>query len=424
MQHSFKTVFHTHTLILGQKKISSPKCSLTVAFLVIVLLNTTAFGFLNKYNPDTLYGRATARYRAKQYTEAYSLYREAERRGSKKAYHGIALCFQEGVGVDENIDSAIHYYRKIVSHDSTGSYNLAKIYEYRDALDSAKKYYHIAVKGGMCGDDALRRVQNKRLLKDGNKKRIKKEEPSVSLSAFVTDTNLILCTKNGPLIGIFFKEIHNYIKAYDPIYRCSSPHRDSLPNIEGIQFTVYDRVKSNLMALELEYYPSSHKKSCTKGVYRVRDSVVNGIEQNVMEYITRGLGDKENPFMPLTLADIKKGERFYTCTSFDSPVQRRVDISDTVWARHVIKVTPDMLTSGEFKEMDLSGCDLLKDILLEVRALNAQAIDIDDFHIAYENTVSHDRVALIMDILNSIGFANLSWEKSDSSSCSGRMTSK
>lgn len=420
--------------VLSDKNSSSMTLSIMMSFLLLLLGNSSAWGFFNKNNPDSLYRKGASLYQSNNYKEAYDLYREAERRGSKEAYKGIARCFLEGAGVDENSDSALYYYSQSVANDSSAAHILAKIFEYRACLDSAKKYCQIAQLRGDCGGEVLRRIDNKLLLRNGNRERKSvvgsgnEAGLNMALSVLITDSTLTLFAKGEKLLGIRYYEEHEYMKAGDPGTMWSSPfyktssnkdgklYPDSLMrSSEGVQYTVYDREKTNLWTLDMDNITSGKRLIIRKGIYRVRDTLIRGSNQKVIEYVTRGLSDTQKPFLPLTHADIEAGKIYYSFTSFDSPVQRRVDERDDVWVRTAIKLTPAMVTDGEFKEMKLSAVDLLKDVLLEVRALNAQAKDLSILHIAFEESVSSDRVAQIMDMANSIGFGVLSWEKGGTS---------
>lgn len=80
-------------------------------------------------NADKLYAEGKSLYDAKRYTEAVAKLRPAAEKGHKKAQYRLGRCYDKGLGVEENNETAFQWYAKAAAQDHTKSqYQLGRCY--------------------------------------------------------------------------------------------------------------------------------------------------------------------------------------------------------------------------------------------------------------------------------------------------------
>ncbi|HIP03284.1 MAG TPA: sel1 repeat family protein [Campylobacterales bacterium] len=79
--------------------------------LKVSLLSTLVGVFLQGNTID----KAKTYYHQGLYTQAFPLFEKLAKEGNKESKYNLALMYEKGQGVDENITKAMHYYKESTS---------------------------------------------------------------------------------------------------------------------------------------------------------------------------------------------------------------------------------------------------------------------------------------------------------------------
>ncbi|RLL50178.1 hypothetical protein D8Y20_12105 [Mariprofundus sp. EBB-1] len=102
---------------------------------------------------DALYNLAALYYRQLKYKKAFDLFVQAAEKGDVEAQNTIASMYQNGQGVDVNIEQSIHWYALAAKHAyAPAQFNLGNIYRKGDGVeqqdDKAVQWYREAARQG------------------------------------------------------------------------------------------------------------------------------------------------------------------------------------------------------------------------------------------------------------------------------------